>query len=547
MLKAIKLFLVFVFLLSACTPNNINSSFLNNTAEQSPSLMPTDPAAQLPTLIPTNSTHQTPTHSQTETPPKILPTATQLSPQTQTPAPVRFNLKNYRNFALIKNEFSGVSDYTGDKDWSVISTSFSLDGNAFAIAACWGSIWNSGGCEERNSGFLIVIDANTGALISDIPLGDFWPGSNAFTPDGRKLLYSTDEHKILLWDLTTNSLSRTFLSQVAKGNALHPPVAISPNGKSLAAYVNNVLYVWDLSGNLLFQTPVYQNKYRVGLTYNADGSLLALSPNDQKNIDIISIGDGTILYQYPLELAGGISFSPDGQFLAGFHYDTDIVEVWNVSNGKKVTEINSGMDLVSMQFSPESDMLLLSGIFQSESIENIYKIAALYETQNWSHIDDLYSYDLDENKIRFSQDGRKMAVISGSYIALYGEPDPKLLEGFEQLKKFQNALSQGDYEQAALLFTEEESMKDWLVEIGVDFNNLSGSFELLCETKTIFCYPVKDLVYMGNEWGQMNYLVRLEDPAGGTFTSPNGTQVLSLSMISGEENKPLLISLASDY
>ena len=72
-----------------------------------------------------------------------------------------------------------------------------------AVSACWGSMTNTMHCDSTGSGFLIVLNTDTGELIADIPLGVGWPGRTAFTADGTSLIYTTHERKVAMWNLST--------------------------------------------------------------------------------------------------------------------------------------------------------------------------------------------------------------------------------------------------------------------------------------------------------------------------------------------------------
>ncbi len=69
--------------------------------------------------------------------------------------------------------------------------------------------------------------------------------------------------------------------------------------------------------------------------------------------------------------------------------------------------------------------------------------------------------------MEFSLDGSQMAVMGNSSYSIWGTPDETLKAGFEVVKQFQEALSTGDYEQAASLFSTTESELDYLKEFGL--------------------------------------------------------------------------------
>ena len=430
----------------------------------------------------------------------------------------------------------------GNRSISLISSNLSPDGNLMALAGCWGSIGSNGKCETRKSGFLFLVDTNSGDVTDEIPLGSRWPGDIAFTPDGSKLLVTTDDYKVYLWDLQTKTESKIFLDLSYSGATRYPDVAISPDGATLAVVIKDTLFVWDLQGKVKFQVPAYPGIYTAGLSYNPQGASIAMFSMDRTGIDLFDASTGKLIHKFPLVNIGGISFSPDGRYLAGYSYDKHVVSVWNLSDDKIVAEIDTGVFISSIAFSPDSDILLVSGIRQLEEKDDYSKIAKLYKTEDWSFLDDLYSFFL-EGKISFSQNGEKMAIVQSGLVSIWGEPDASLLAGAEILKKFQLALSQGNYDKAAALFMVDKYLADSLSALGLDLNDLQGSLEKLCVSQTIYCFPVKDIVMMGHDWEDSIYLVRLESPSGDTFTSPNGAQVIHLYVKSDESGNLKIINL----
>jgi hypothetical protein len=139
-----------------------------------------------------------------------------------------------------------------------------------------------------------------------------------------------------------------------------------------------------------------------------------------------------------------------------------------------------------------------------------------------------------------------MAMFDGALTTIWMAPDAQLLAGFETIQQFQKALATGDYAAAAAFFMVDELEVDYLSEMGVDVNDLAGSFERLCESQTIFCHPVQELVMMGYSFDYLTYLVRLTGPDGATFTTPAGAQIIYFYLMFGEDGKPRLIYLPQD-
>jgi hypothetical protein len=530
MLKNSLFFLVIVLILVGC-------SAPAPQAQSSPSPV----AAISPTLT------QTPDPSPSPTLTRIPPTETLPPTPTPQPAPLSFDLNSFHQFSILKDHFEGLSEYTGDKNYTVIFSSFSPSGDAFALSACWGSLSSTGKCDTQKSGFLVVVDAITGAIISDIPMDNSWPGNTAFSPDGSQLYVTTTYQSVFAWDIGTNSLSKTFLEQAYDGSTIYPDIAVTPDGNTLAAVVNDQLYVWDSTGKLLYQKPAYQGRYSAGLALSGDGSLLSVYAENLAGVKVLQVSDGALVQNFMLDSLGGISISPDGRLLAGYSYDNYTVEVWNLQTGENEAEITPDLYISSLTFSPESDLLIISGISNQLASEDDYMtIANLYEIKSWTRVDNLYSFFL-EGKVQFSADGTKMAIFQSGLTSIWGEPDDKLLAGFELLNNFQLALSQAKYAEVASMFALDEYNTEYLVDLGLDANDIPGSLERLCDSQAFMCYPVKELVMMGYDWDSLVYLVRIEDPSGGYVLGPQGGQIFQVTLGLDKDGQPVIIWPLGSY
>lgn len=514
--------LVLVVLVTACAPVNTSGSSGTLTSLDVSEVATVTPVEI--TAVPATAT--------------LLPTATPtIAP---TPLPVLFDRTGYRQFAITRSYFPGFDAFRGERSYSEIYSALSPDGNQIVISACWGAMSNLWKCETRNSGFLVVIDVNTGELMNDIPLGNGWPGLAAFTPDGKYLLFSTEEYKIVRWDLAANKSARVLLDLPRSGTTIYPDVAIAPDGSSMAAVANHTLYVWDSSGELLLQTPAYNARASAALSYSSDGSRLILYSSGRTGVDIYNTSNWDIASSIVFEDIRDAEISPDGRFVAGLHPIDDIVIIWDVASGERLTNFSPGIRVYSLQFNQAGDLLIVAGPGNLESPDDYSTIGMLYDTQTWSYVDTLQSFS-SEGTFRFNRDGSRM-VVFGSYANTVWElPDEQLTAGFEVVQHFQQALASGDYDTAASLFEVTEGEAEYLLEMGIDPNDLAGSFSQLCADEIIFCHPVKELVMMGYDYDTMTYLVRLEDPSGNVFTSPEGATIVYIYLEEGADGKPRVI------
>jgi WD40 repeat protein len=313
----------------------------------------------------------------------------------------------------------------------------------------------------------------------------------------------------------------------------------------MASVANHTLYVWDSSGELLLQTPAYNARASAALSYSSDGSRLILYSSGRTGVDIYDTSNWDIASSIVFEDIRGAEISPDGRFVAGLHPIDDIVIIWDVASGERLTDFSPGIRVYSLQFNQAGDLLIVAGPGNLESPDDYSTIGMLYDTQTWSYVDTLRSFT-SEGKFAFNRDGSRM-VVFGSYANTVWElPDDQLLAGFEVVQEFQQALASGDYDTAASLFQVMEGEEEYLVEMGIDPNDLAGSFSTLCADGIIFCHQVKELVMMGYDYDTMTYLVRLEDPSGNVFTSPEGATIVYIYLDEGADGQPRVIYPAQD-
>ena len=320
--------LILFFLLSACAPAG------------TPALSPTQAEATLQQPLVENSVKQT----LTETAVTVSPTAEMIPTIMPTPiptqVPVRFNLTEYRQFAVTQDYFPGLLDYMNDRSYDTFNKTLSPSGDQFALAGCFGSVTNTVKCETSKSGFLIVLDSNNGNVLNEIPLGDTWPGSVDFTSDGKSLLYATNENKIGLWTLGTNEPGRILFTEPAPASNYYPDVAASPDGRSLSAVVDDRLYVWDPNGELLFQAPAYKLMFSAGLAYSANGSYLIVFSPEHVGVDIYDTNNWELVRRILTDQIKGVAISPDGKFVAATNRQDDTAAVWDVQSGEQIASLD---------------------------------------------------------------------------------------------------------------------------------------------------------------------------------------------------------------
>ena len=160
----------------------------------------------------------------------------------------------------------------------------------------------------------------------------------AISRDGRWLASGRGEGLVRLWELPAGRLVRTIQSPTKE---TVEAVAISPNGRILAAAVGKVVYLWDReSGRLLYQLADPDEAVQT-MVFRPDGEELATGGADAM-IRQWRVRDGTLKRVIGRRQPGmpvtSLAFSRDGRYEAQGTANGRL-RVWNAQEGTFVHEL----------------------------------------------------------------------------------------------------------------------------------------------------------------------------------------------------------------
>jgi WD40 repeat protein len=212
-------------------------------------------------------------------------------------------------------------------------------------------------CMSDQSGQLW--DVATGRKRADLP-GRPPPGgegSGAFSPDGRRLAYSTAENVIRIWDLEAG-----FEVHVMRGHSSSVrALTFSPDGKRLASgsmYAENTARLWDVStGKEIAVLRGHRNEI-ISATFSPDGTRLATASLDQtarlwdgvtgRAIATLEGHRGSVYH---------VAYRPGGRYLATSSLDGTL-RLWDAVGGEPVAVLHGHTaDVRESVFNPDGALL----------------------------------------------------------------------------------------------------------------------------------------------------------------------------------------------
>jgi WD40 repeat protein len=266
----------------------------------------------------------------------------------------------------------------------------------------------------ESRGAVVLIDAATGQPTGralEVPGGQRYLSTMAFSPDGSTIATGTDNGSVLLWDVRTRKQRGTPL---AGHEGFVRTLSYSPDGSILASGAEDAtgMLLWDLASGQRIGGPLIAHpgaEANVVQFLRKGAGLLSYSPTEVAVWDL----DGVTLGQRVTGAHNGrvheLASSPDGRLLASAGNDDGTVRLWDIARRHPVgAPLRSGASSVSDLDISRDGRLLAAGTFDQQGPARI----VLWEVVTRKQVGVLQTHG-PQAKQRFSPDGKTLAAYDG--------------------------------------------------------------------------------------------------------------------------------------
>ncbi|HEX7304913.1 serine/threonine-protein kinase [Lentzea sp.] len=213
-----------------------------------------------------------------------------------------------------------------------------------------------------------IWDVAAGKLIGTVQNPDGPGGASAcavaISPDGRILAAGgnrTGDFTTYLWNLS----DRSMIGGLDQSRSIMKTLRFHPDGKSLVGVTHTGrLQVWDVASRTV-KIGLTEAQGSTDLSFSPDGKLLAYAGVKYQEIKIVDPSSGKAVRTINDSTGHGGSFSPDGKTLAVVDGDgTNSMQLWDVASGRSVAvfpRVDDGLTLSGALFHPGGETVAAWG------------------------------------------------------------------------------------------------------------------------------------------------------------------------------------------
>jgi len=213
-------------------------------------------------------------------------------------------------------------------------------------------------------------------------IGDFRGDIGALSPDGTRLVLSTNNGDLIVVDVSSGEALYA-VPPPEEGEGFRTMVNFSPDGSKIAtcgptAAADLTLYDAD-TGDVIHSwvsepgAPSYIENTGGDNAFSPDGTRLAVANfNGYPHVMDVQTGEIILKLEGHQLVANGLAYSPDGSMIATGDESVGEVIVWSSSDGSQITSFQGGESgIYAIAFSPDSERLSAVG---DDGLLNIWDI-----------------------------------------------------------------------------------------------------------------------------------------------------------------------------
>ncbi|NTU85752.1 MAG: WD40 repeat domain-containing protein [Chloroflexales bacterium] len=270
---------------------------------------------------------------------------------------------------------------------------------------------------------IIIWDVQTGAQQMTLAGHTNSVSLLSFSADGTRLLSGSNDNSVRVWDVTPAYELRAFAAAPATTTNFWQPMALSRDGRRLIAGSPEwpaTLTVFDAtSGAPLVELPTGDDR-SAGVALSADGSRAATASADPEfpghdgsaapSVAVWDTATGELIRRFPSPRGFlAVALSPDGARVAATGFDAS-VQVWEVAGGQAhiLASADEAIQRWPIAFSPDGSRIAASSASRTGNASHI----DVWNTADGRHLLRLERHDDNIFSLAFDHDGGRLASVS---------------------------------------------------------------------------------------------------------------------------------------